>query len=180
MYEFLDRRYALALYEIANEKGTVKEFLEQLEEVHRVMDECEDMDVILDHPNIGGLEKKKLFMSIWEKTLHKEVLNFLFLLIEKERIKFLYEKIQQYKLIMLEAENTINIKVESAIELRKRQEERLIDILRKKTNKEVVIDKKINKSLIAGYTIKYEDIFIDYSLRNSLDRLIQGGEENAY
>ena len=33
MYEYLDRRYALALYEVAEEKGKVQQYLNDLHEI---------------------------------------------------------------------------------------------------------------------------------------------------
>ena len=33
MYEYLDKRYALALYEVAEEKGKVEEYLDDLREI---------------------------------------------------------------------------------------------------------------------------------------------------
>lgn len=33
MYEYLDRRYALALYEVAESKGKVDEYLQDLREI---------------------------------------------------------------------------------------------------------------------------------------------------
>ena len=34
MFEYLDRRYALALYEVAEEKGKVQEYLNDLREIY--------------------------------------------------------------------------------------------------------------------------------------------------
>lgn len=33
MYEYLDRRYALALYEVAEQKGKVQQYLQDLREI---------------------------------------------------------------------------------------------------------------------------------------------------
>ena len=38
MYEYLDRRYALALYKVAEEKGKVEEYLKDLREICDIID----------------------------------------------------------------------------------------------------------------------------------------------
>ena len=42
MFEYLDRRYALALYEVAEEKGKVQEYLNDLREICDLIDNNKD------------------------------------------------------------------------------------------------------------------------------------------
>ena len=42
MFEYLDRRYALALYEVAEEKGKVQEYLNDLREICHLIDNNKD------------------------------------------------------------------------------------------------------------------------------------------
>ena len=42
MYEYLDRRYALALYEVAEQKGKVDEYLSDLREICELIDNNKD------------------------------------------------------------------------------------------------------------------------------------------
>ena len=45
MYEYLDKRYALALYEVAEEKGKVEEYLNDLREICDLIDNNKDEKV---------------------------------------------------------------------------------------------------------------------------------------
>ena len=42
MYEYLDRRYALALYEVAEEKGKVKEYIQDLRDICNIIETNKD------------------------------------------------------------------------------------------------------------------------------------------
>ena len=50
MYEYLDRRYALALYNVAEEKGKVEEYLSNLREIVELIDNNEEFQQIIKHP----------------------------------------------------------------------------------------------------------------------------------
>ena len=59
MYEYLDRRYALALYEVAEQKGKVDEYLGDLREICELIENNKDFFEVIKHPQIGTKQKKK-------------------------------------------------------------------------------------------------------------------------
>ena len=61
MYEYLDRRYALALYEVAEQKGKVDEYLGDLREICKLIEDNKDFFEVIKHPQIGTKQKKKTF-----------------------------------------------------------------------------------------------------------------------
>ena len=64
MYEYLDRRYALALYEIAEQNNKVDEYLKDLKDVVNVITNNEDILNVLKHPEISTSRKKDIFLSL--------------------------------------------------------------------------------------------------------------------
>jgi F-type H+-transporting ATPase subunit delta len=65
MYEYLDKRYALALYEVAEKKGKVEEYLQEGKEIIELIKNNEDISKILKHPQISTSKKKKVFIEIF-------------------------------------------------------------------------------------------------------------------
>ena len=63
MFEYLDRRYALALYEVAEEKGKVQEYLNDLREICDLIDNNKDFYEVVKHPQISTKQKKKTFIN---------------------------------------------------------------------------------------------------------------------
>ena len=59
MYEYLDRRYALALYTVAEEKGKVEEYLRDLREIVELIDNNEEFQQIIKHPQISTSKRKR-------------------------------------------------------------------------------------------------------------------------
>ena len=70
MYEYLDRRYALALYEVAEGKGKVQEYLDDLREICDLIENNHDFYEVIKHPQISTRRKKKTFISIFNCLLY--------------------------------------------------------------------------------------------------------------
>jgi len=83
MYEFLDRRYALALYEMCKEAGNIETVLEELGEVVEEMDNNEGLIKIIRNPQINKHNKKRIFEELFKGKIEDELLSFLLLLIDK-------------------------------------------------------------------------------------------------
>lgn len=171
MYEFLDRRYALALYEACIEAENVELVLQQLKEIVNEMDSNKDFLKVIKNPQISKMNKKRIFRELFETSIEHELMNFLLLTIDKERILYLKEKYEQFRQIYLAANNIITAEVKSAIPLSNIERENLKIILEKKYNKIVMIKQKIDESLIGGVIIRIGDEIIDGSIKNKLDEI---------
>ena len=106
MYEYLDRRYALALYEVAEEKGKVQQYIQDLREICNIIETNKDFYEVIKQPQISTKMKKKTFINIFKGHIDEELLSFLLILIEKDRILYLKEKLVEMEKIDLERKNT--------------------------------------------------------------------------
>ena len=59
MYEYLDKRYAMALYEVADENGKVDEYIETLKLICELIDNYEEFYEFIKNPQVGTRNKKK-------------------------------------------------------------------------------------------------------------------------
>ena len=66
MYEYLDRRYALALYEVAKEKNKVDEYINDLREICDLIENNKDFYEVVKHPQISTKNKKRIFINIFK------------------------------------------------------------------------------------------------------------------
>ncbi|MGL5244478.1 MAG: F0F1 ATP synthase subunit delta [Sarcina sp.] len=171
MYEYLDRRYALALYQVAEEKGKVEEYLEDLREICDLINNNQDFYEVIKHPQISTTRKKETFKSIFNGKIDDELISFLLILIEKDRILYLREKLNEMEKIHLEKNNTLVADVKSAIPLDKEQVDALINKLEKKYNKKILLKEKVDQSIIGGLYVRVGDDVIDGTIKSKLDEL---------
>ncbi|OAA86711.1 MULTISPECIES: F0F1 ATP synthase subunit delta [Clostridium] len=171
MYEYLDRRYALALYKIAEEKGKVEQYLDELRKVVALINKDDDFIEIIKHPQVSNSSKKKIFIDVFKGKIDEDVLSFLLVLIEKGRILELEGKLKQMEKIYLEKNKTAIAKVKTVISLEDKEKEDLVHKLEKKYDKKILLQEEIDPSIIGGVCIEVDGEVIDGSIRSKLSEM---------
>ncbi|GAA0125873.1 MULTISPECIES: F0F1 ATP synthase subunit delta [Clostridium] len=173
MYEFLDRRYAQALYDVCEKAGILEETLEDLNSIVESMEQSEELMKIIEHPQIHRAEKKAIFKRLFEDQVSPELLGFLILLIDKDRILYLKEKYNQFRLIYFERHNMLEAKVKTTIPLIDEQREALKVKLKNKYKKDIILLEEIDESLLGGMVVKIGDDVIDGSIKRRMESMKQ-------
>lgn len=171
MYEYLDRRYALALYEVAEEKGKVDEYIQDLREICDLIDNNKDFHEVVKHPQISTRNKKKTFINIFKGKIDEELLSFLLILIEKDRILYLREKLNEMEKIRLERNNTLIAVVKSAVPLLEGEISKLQETLEKKYKKKIIMKTKVDKSLLGGLYVRVGNDVIDGTIKSKISEM---------
>ena len=171
MFEYLDRRYALALYEVAEEKGKVQEYLNDLREICDLIDNNKDFYEVVKHPQISTKQKKKTFINIFKGNIDEELLSFLLILIEKDRILFLKEKLKEMEKIHLERLNVLQGIVKTTIPLEEYEYNALVEKLEKKYNKDIILKKIIDPEILGGIYVRIGNDIIDGTVKTRLEDL---------
>lgn len=171
MHEYLDRRYALALYEVAEEKGKVQEYLQDLREICDLIENNHDFYEVIRHPQISTRKKKKTFINIFKGKIDEDLLSFLLILIEKDRILFLKEKLAQMEIIDLERKNTIRGLVKTAVPLLPEEFDELKERFEKKYNKKILLEAVVDKSVLGGVYVRIGHDVIDGTVKSKIDEM---------
>ncbi|MBU3156788.1 F0F1 ATP synthase subunit delta [Clostridium estertheticum] len=171
MYEYLYKRYALALYEVADGKGKVEEYLDDLREIVSLIKNDVDFLKVIKHPKIGTAKKKELFTEIFKGKIDDGLLSFLLILIEKDRILFLEVNLKEMEKIHLERTNTLLAEVKTVIPLVETERESLRLKLAKMYDKKIIFDEKLDKKIIGGVYIRIGDDVIDGTIQSKLDEM---------
>lgn len=183
MYEFLDRRYALALYNTCFEHDNVEVVLEQFKEVVDEFEVNEGILKIITNPQIKKKSKKRIFTEMFENSIEDVLLKFLLLLIDTDRILYLKEKYDQFEEIYLQNKNTVVATVTSSIPLTEEEKEKLMKALEHRYDKELILKEKIDKSILGGLVINVCGEAIDGSIKSKLDdikEISQGVDSKKY
>jgi F-type H+-transporting ATPase subunit delta len=171
MYEYLDRRYALALYEIAEKNGKVEEYIKELKEILELIKTNEELLSVVKHPEITTSQKKRVFKSIFKGKVDDYILGFLLILIEKDRILYLEEKINELEKIHLERNNILVAHVKSVIPLNEDEKSALIEKLKKKYSKNIILKEEIDKGIIGGLYVRVGDDVIDGTIKTKFEEI---------
>lgn len=171
MHEYLDRRYALALFEVAEKKGKVEQYLQELRNIVVLMKNDDDFMKLVKHPQISTSSKKKLFTDIFKGKIDEELLSFLLILIDKGRILELEGKLREMEKINLERNNTVIAKVKTVISLQDDQRKNLVEKLEKKFNKKILLQEELDPSIIGGVYVQVNNDVIDGTVKSKIEEM---------
>lgn len=171
MYEYLDRRYALAIYEVAEKKGKVDQYLKDLHEICDLIDNNKDFYEVIRHPQINTRKKKQIFINVFKGKIDEELLSFILILIEKDRILYLREKLNQMEKIDLERKNTLKGIVKTAIPLLPDELEKLKYIFESKYDKTIIFDTEVDKELLGGVYVRVGNDVIDDTIKSKIHEM---------
>ncbi len=165
------KRYAIALFEGAKEQQLLETVEEQLEVLDTTYEEVEAFRQLIDSPVISNEEKLKVADQLFAKKLHPFVLNFLKLLIRKNREMLLPGIVDYFNELLDEHRGILRGVVYSVVPMTDEQLNALNERLNAMTGKTVVLTQQVDASLIGGFVVQIKDMVIDNSIRHQLEKL---------
>lgn len=164
------RRYAEAIYEIAESTDKIKPIYENLNTLMELYKNDSEFKTFITHPLIENDEKKKVVGNIF-KEADEETLNTMFYILDKNRIKNIRNIVAEYLKIYYEKNQILSVEATFAVEPSEIQKNKLIEKLMKKTGKKIDLTIKVDKSILGGGIIKIGDQITDGSIRKELNAL---------
>ena len=165
------KRYALALSQSAFDN--IDEINSNLALVDEVIFNNADFVNFFSHPIVSLKDKKDTIKETLEGKINDISLNFINTLLDENRFNIFKTIFEQFKKEVDEIKNKQRVDVTSAIELDENQKKELIEQLRKKLNKDVILTYEENEEILGGLVVKFEDKVIDLSLKTKFDQLTQ-------
>ena len=164
-------RYAEALYEIAEREKAVDAIEEELKAVETVIKDNRDLQKILYHPRITPEDKQDLLNQLFSGKVSTVTMEFLKLLVERQREQYLSDIVSHYAILANKARNITEAKISSAVELTAEEREQMAQLLNKITGIKVETSYSVDPSLVGGVVVRIGDRVIDGSIRTRLATL---------
>lgn len=166
------KRYAEAIYEVAEAENNIKEVYEVLNSIMELYKTDVDFRNFITNPLLKKEQKKEALRKIFS-GVSETVLNIPFYLLDKGRIADIREIVSEFVKIDYAKNHILDVEATFAVELTEEQKEKLIKKLENKTGKKIKLVVNVDKSLIGGGIIKIGDEITDGSIRRQLETLAQ-------
>ncbi len=170
----LARKYARAIFELAQEENALGVYGEEIAAVAEELDKVPGIWEYFSNPEISREDKKALLKTCFEGELRKSVLNFLYLLVDKRRMAIFPEIAKIFAALSNEAQGILIADVTTAHGLLGRQEKALTKKLASVTGKEVKLRLHQDPKIIGGIVVRIGDKRIDGSVTGRLANLAGG------
>jgi len=168
--ERLSILYASALFDLALQKNAVDEFLKQAVLLREALKDPE-CKRFLENPQISAAEKRDFFNKSFDEQINEDMLGFLYLVVDKNRIKYLFPALNVLISNIERRNNIVMAKVFSASPFDETQAGTLREMLSEKLNKHCELDLKIDASVIGGPYIFVDGYYIDWTVKKRLNDL---------
>jgi len=105
------------------------------------------------------------------KELDKVVANFSAYLSQHHLVSMIPNILEQLESIYFLKQGIVSAKITSSGELSQTEIKKIVDLIKSNTNQDVVVKTELDKDLIGGALVKYNDKIIDMSIRQKLNNL---------
>lgn len=163
------RRYARAVFDLAQEEGRVEEWRERLAVLREVLFE-ETVAAVLTNPTIP-LSTRMELISVPSTALDEESINLAKLLVESNRVREISALVDEYEALADSAAGRVRATVTTAIELTTHDRDRVADQLSKRLGKEISLRLEVDPAILGGLKLQYGDHLVDASVATRLQQL---------
>lgn len=167
----IDLTYGAALFEAAQETGKKEQIMEEATEVLGILQQEPDLHAFINYPAVSAQEKKTVIDNIFGGKICDELLNFIYVLIDKRRTMRFENMIKVYKKLMDKEEGYSYGTVYSVEPLGETRMRELEADASKLFASNVRLTNEIEPKLIGGIKMLVDGKMIDISIRKKFDDL---------
>ena len=164
---------------MGEKSGNTKQLLEELSAVAEAVSNQPSLANTLQSPQIGAEEKVNLVGRIFEKKVSAPLLNFLKVVVGKDRFDCVPAISAAAKQLNDEKSGEVQATVTTAEKIDKSAKEEIANQLSKKLGKKVKLDSVIDPSIVGGVVVRVGDTVYDNSVVGQLQQVRQRAMEKA-
>ncbi|HIE28509.1 TPA: ATP synthase F1 subunit delta [Candidatus Poribacteria bacterium] len=165
------RRYGKALLSAAIEQKVLSEVREDTRKILNLIKTSQEFNDFITNPIIQPQFKQEIFQQILGDIVHPLILNFLYLLAQRQRERLLEMIIQEFLREANEYAGIMIAHVTSVVPLTNEQETQLSQRLSAYSGKQIQLEREINEQIKGGFIIRLGDTIFDGSVATQLERL---------
>lgn len=177
----VSKRYAKALLSLGKEDGNYGAYGENLQEFSSFCEQNGEFADVITNRVFSLEDRREILKNVLEKTDFSVTMrNFLYLLLDKDRIGVIREIAEHYERLTDEISNIARAEIVTTRPLKSEEQDRLEKVLGDLTSKNIRIESREDKSLIGGIIVKIGDLVLDGSIRAQLEGLKESLKRGDY
>jgi F-type H+-transporting ATPase subunit delta len=163
------KRYAKAVFQLAEEEGKVQEWAKRMNAVRELLSDPE-VAAVLTNPTIPN-DRRMALISDSPHILDPEATNLAKLLIESNRVGEAGGIEEEFQRLADDAAGRVRATVTTAVELTERDRDRVEEELSKRLGKEIRMQVVVDPRILGGLKLQYGDRLVDASVSTRLQQL---------
>jgi len=164
------RVYAEALFDVARDKGKLDAVRDELGQFADAVEAGHDLQVFFFSPYFSSAEKVAGLRRAVSGA-GSELLNFLELMIEKQRMAELFRVRRHFEELWKKENRRIDVTVTSAVELDPSVVEKVGEEIERQTGQKVELASRVDDEILGGIVLQVGNKVLDASIRARLEKL---------
>jgi F-type H+-transporting ATPase subunit delta len=163
------RRYAQAVFEIAQESSEERAWLDDLARIVEIFDDRE-IQSFLENPKVS-FDQKKQSLEPHFSGMKELAQNFAYLLVQKRRVGIAGDIAHEYQSFLDSLEDIAPVAITTAVPLGKAEQDHVAEKIQTIIGKKLRLTVREDSSIIGGLIARVGDQVIDGSTRSRLNSL---------
>lgn len=163
-------RYAKAILELANQNGTTVQVESDMNLMQDAWKQSKDLQLFLSSPVIKQEMKKNALLEVFPQV-QKEVTALFELLYQNKRFDILFEVTKKFQELMLIQKGMVKAMVTTAIPMTSELEKQILNKAKQMTSHQVILDHKVDESIIGGFILRVGDQQLNASVAARLQEI---------
>lgn len=164
-------RYAESLFDLAKEENQVTQYLDDIKLVGEVLDSDPQIVQFFNHVLIENDKKIQLLDQSFKGNVDQYVLNFLKLLVQSSRIRYIDDIVKSYINLSNQYLGIEEGMIYTPYELTDQQIQDIEKAISQKENKKVTLKVSIDPSLLGGIKVQIANRIYDGTIKNKVEML---------
>lgn len=164
------RVYADALFDVAKQKGKLDPIRDELAQFADTLDADRELQVFFFSPYFSSAEKTEGARRAI-RDADPEFVNFLELLIEKQRMPEVFRIRRQFDQLWKRENKRIDVTVTSAVELDPAVVAKIGEEIERQTGRRVELASRVDEEILGGIVLQVGNMVLDASIRARLEKL---------
>lgn len=174
------RRYTIALYGVAMEKGNLDEVTRDIEKILGLINTNKDLELFFHSPIVSKSKKLSLVKEIFGGNVSQLTMDFMILLITRRREFLLKGIFQDFINLRKEKEGIVDVEVKTSIPLNDEEKLKMKQKIDSFTKLKSNLSFEIDDTIIGGFVAKINDTILDASIKRQLERLKEKFKHGDY
>lgn len=166
------RRYAEAIFDIAQRQNTVDRTLEDVKGIAQVFANRK-LAYLLREPQIPAKRKETALRQALASRVLPTSLNLALLIVQRELVEVMPNIASEFEALVLNYRNQAVAEVTTAAQLNEAQMASVKQALEHQTGKQIIIQTRVDPNILGGVIARVGDQIIDGSIRYRLSALQQ-------
>lgn len=164
-------KYASTLFAELSDKKNLQSVYSDVESMLTVFDENQNLKRIIGNPVFSDANKFAIMKKIFSGKVDDSLMNFIEFLAQKERIEYVYDTLHCFIDVADKETGFKKVEISSAFDLEPAETDKIRKELEELWKCKLKVTSTINPGLLGGFIAKTDEIIVDASVKNQLEKL---------